>query len=188
MTRRDQMCAYTVTVLICCLCNGFVTNNMMNTRFLNRARNTRGGLYMSDLVDSSILTSYGSDDNDMIRLLSNEKTRLLLEMWTMNPEWETREMRKMSVIANRDDPKDIFLAYAPNYNEKSRIQCLFLARAVVKKIDEDKLDVACLMILSGVFCPFAKGQIDSYKFKSLVQQVIPIFPIDFTALLKKPHI
>ena len=145
---------------------------------------------MSDLIDPALKIAYGGDDEVKIRLLSNEKTKLLLDMWTMNPEWETEEMKNMYLIANRDDPNDIFLGYCPKYNNKNRVLYIFLAKVVIAVTDRDKYDegisVAYLSIISGVSCPFVKGYISSYEFKDLIQEAIPIMPIDYAPLLKNP--
>ena len=145
---------------------------------------------MSDLIDPALKLAYGGDDEVKIRLLSNEKTKLLLDMWTMNPEWETEEMKNMYLIANRDDPNDIFLGYCPKYNKRNRILYIFLAKVVITTTNTDEYDegisVAYLSIISGVSCPFVKGYVSSYEFKDLIQEAIPIMPIDYAPLLKNP--
>ena len=108
-------------------------------------------------------------------------------MWTMNPGWETEEMKNMYLIANRDNPNDIFLGYAPEYNGKKRIIYIFLSRVVITNTEgEEGVSVAYLSIISGVVCPFAIGDISSYEFKDLIQEAVPIMPIDYSPLLKNP--
>ena len=180
---------YVYNILILFLVKGFVTksSNLLKKR---RKIKLKGTCYMSDLIDPAIKLAYGGDEDPKIRLLSNEKTKLLLDMWTMNPEWETEEMKNMYLIANRDDSNDIFIGYAPEYNKKKRVLYIFLAKVVIAVTDANKYDegisVAYLSIISGVSCPFVKGYISSYEFKDLIQEAIPIMPIDYAPLLKNP--
>ena len=180
---------YIYNILILFLVKGFVTksNNLLKKK---RKIKLKGECYMSDLIDPALQLAYGGDDEVKIRLLSNEKTKLLLDMWTMNPEWETEEMKNMYLIANRDDSNDIFLGYCPKYNNRNRVLYIFLAKVVIATTDTDDYDegisVAYLSIISGVSCPFVKGYVSSYEFKDLVQEAIPIMPIDYAPLLKNP--
>ena len=180
---------YVYNILILFLVKGFVTksNNLLKKK---RKIKLKGECYMSDLIDPALQLAYGGDDEVKIRLLSNEKTKLLLDMWTMNPEWETEEMKNMYLIANRDDSNDIFLGYCPKYNNRNRVLYIFLAKVVIATTDTDDYDegisVAYLSIISGVSCPFVKGYVSSYEFKDLVQEAIPIMPIDYAPLLKNP--
>jgi hypothetical protein len=180
---------YIYNILILFLVKGFVTKNS-NLLKKRRKIKLKGTCYMSDLIDPALKIAYGGDDEVKIRLLSNENTKLLLDMWTMNPEWETDEMKKMYLIANRDDPNDIFLGYCPKYNNKNRVLYIFLAKVVIavtgKDKEEEGISIAYLSIISGVSCPFVKGYISSYEFKDLIQEVIPIMPIDYAPLLKNP--
>lgn len=145
---------------------------------------------MSDLLEPALKKSYGEDEEPKIRLLSNEKTKLLLDMWTMNPEWETEEMKNMYLIADRDDSNDMFIGYSPEYNKKNRVLYIFLAKVLIGVTDEDEdnegISVAYLSIISGVTCPFVKGYVSSYEFKDLIQEAIPIMSIDYAPLLKNP--
>ena len=180
---------YVYNILILFLVKGFVTksNNLLKKK--NKIK-LKGRCYMSDLIDPALQLAYGGDDEVKIRLLSNEKTKLLLDMWTMNPEWETEEMKNMYLIANRDDPNDIFLGYCPKYNKRNRVLYIFLAKVIITVTGDDEenegISVAYLSIISGVSCPFVKGYISSYEFKDLIQEAIPIMPIDYAPLLKNP--
>ena len=180
---------YIYNILILFLVEGFVTksSNLLKKRSKIKLKGT---CYMSDLIDPALKLAYGGDDEVKITLLSNEKTKLLLDMWTMNPEWETEEMKNMYLIANRDDPNDMFIGYSPKYNERNRVLYIFLAKVVIAVTGEDEdnegISVAYLSIISGVSCPFVKGYVSSYEFKDLIQEAIPIMPIDYSPLLKNP--
>jgi len=183
------MMRYVYNILILFLVKGFVTKN--NNLLKKRGKiKLKGMCYMSDLIDPALQLAYGGDDEVKIRLLSNEKTKLLLDMWTMNPEWETEEMKNMYLIANRDDPNDMFIGYCPKYNKRNRVLYIFLAKVVIAVTGEDEdnegISVAYLSIISGVSCPFVKGYVSSYEFKDLIQEAIPIMPIDYSPLLKNP--
>ncbi len=180
---------YIYNILILFLVEGFVTKS--STLLKRRSKiKLKGTCYMSDLIDPALKLAYGGDDEVKIRLLSNEKTKLLLDMWTMNPEWETEEMKNMYLIANRDDTNDMFIGYCPKYNERNRVLYIFLAKVVIAVTGEDEdnegISVAYLSIISGVSCPFVKGYVSSYEFKDLIQEAIPIMPIDYAPLLKNP--
>ena len=180
---------YVYNILILFLVKGFVTKN--NNLLKKRGKiKLKGMCYMSDLIDPVLQLAYGGDDEVKLRLLSNEKTKLLLDMWTMNPEWETEEMKNMYLIANRDDPNDMFIGYCPKYNKRNRVLYIFLAKVVIAVTGEDEdnegISVAYLSIISGVSCPFVKGYVSSYEFKDLIQEAIPIMPIDYSPLLKNP--
>ena len=180
---------YVYNILILFLVKGFVTKN--NNLLKKRGKiKLKGMCYMSDLIDPALQLAYGGDDEVKLRLLSNEKTKLLLDMWTMNPEWETEEMKNMYLIANRDDPNDMFIGYCPKYNKRNRVLYIFLAKVVIAVTGEDEdnegISVAYLSIISGVSCPFVKGYVSSYEFKDLIQEAIPIMPIDYSPLLKNP--
>ena len=180
---------YVYNILILFLVKGFVTksNNLLKKK--NKIK-LKGRCYMSYLIDPVLQLAYGGDDEVKLRLLSNEKTKLLLDMWTMNPEWETEEMKNMYLIANRDDPNDIFLGYCPKYNKRNRVLYIFLAKVIITVTGDDEenegISVAYLSIISGVSCPFVKGYVSSYEFKDLIQEAIPIMPIDYAPLLKNP--
>ena len=183
------MMRYVYNILILFLVKGFVTKN--NNLLKKRGKiKLKGMCYMSDLIDPVLQLAYGGDDEVKLRLLSNEKTKLLLDMWTMNPEWETEEMKNMYLIANRDDPNDMFIGYCPKYNKRNRVLYIFLAKVVIAVTGEDEdnegISVAYLSIISGVSCPFVKGYVSSYEFKDLIQEAIPIMPIDYSPLLKNP--
>ena len=179
-----RKCIYNFLILF--MINGFVTKT--NILFKNRRKKkVKACYYMSDLIDPTMKLTYGGDDESEIRLLTNEQTKILLDMWTMNPGWETEEMKNMYLIANRDNPNDIFLGYAPQYNGKKRIIYIFLSRVVITNTEgEEGVSVAYLSIISGVVCPFAIGDISSYEFKDLIQEAVPIMPIDYSPLLKNP--
>ncbi len=175
--------------LILFMVNGFVTKN--NNLYKNiRKIKLKSEFYMSDLIEPALKVTYGGDDEPLIRILTNEDTKLLLDMWTMNPEWETDEMKKMYLIANRNGINDMFIGYSPEYNGKNRVLYIFLAKVVIavtgKDEDNEEISVAYLSIISGVSCPFVKGHISSYEFKDLIQEAIPIMPIDYAPLLKNP--
>ena len=180
---------YIYNFLILYLVDSFVTksNNLLKK---GRKIKLKGTCYMSDLLEPALKKSYGEDEEPKIRLLSNEKTKLLLDMWTMNPEWETEEMKNMYLIADRDDSNDMFIGYSPEYNKKNRVLYIFLAKVLIGVTDEDEdnegISVAYLSIISGVTCPFVKGYVSSYEFKDLIQEAIPIMSIDYAPLLKNP--
>ncbi len=180
---------YIYNILILFLVKGFVikSNNLLKDR---RKIKLKARCYMSDLIEPALKVTYGGGEEPKIRILSSETTKLLLEMWTMNPEWETDEMKKMYLIANRDGINDMFIGYSPEYNGKNRVLYIFLAKVVIaitgKDEDDNETSVAYLSIISGVSCPFVKGYVSSYEFKDLIQEAIPIMPIDYAPLLKNP--
>lgn len=156
-------------------------------RFPPKYRSYKTSMFMIDTLDPTSTLLGGNHDNNDIMLLSHEKVNLILDMWTMNPYWETDEMSKMYHIVKRDDPNDIFIGYSPIYNNKNRVLYIFLCRVVFsEKKHENSVTIAYLSVLSGISCPFVKDYVNSYQFKDLIQEAIPIMPIDFKPLLKNP--
>lgn len=162
--------------------NGFITNNIISKK-INRHKTL---INRSHVIDPLVEITYGDEENK-IQLLSNEKVKILLDCWSMNTEYETREMREMYMILNNDDPNDLFLGYSPKYNGKNRIIYIFLAKVLINNNEKDSpLTIAYLSIIMGISCPYVKGYVSSFEFKKLVQEAIPIMGIDFGPLLKNP--
>ena len=125
-----------------------------------------------------ILVDLGGDNQD-IRHLTREKAQLVLEIWSTIPDWETTESKLMTIAAEKENSRDIYLGYCPEYRGKHTIRYLFHTRVVFG-------ENPYLSVLNGVRCPFDDSNLSSYKFKEKVKEAIPILPISFAALMKNP--
>ena len=126
----------------------------------------------------SLFVGLGGNDQD-IRHLSREKAQLVLEIWSTIPDWETTESKLMTIAAGKDNSRDIYLGYCPEYRGKHTIRYIFHTRVEFG-------NNPYLSVLNGVRCPFDDSDLSSYKFKEKVSEAIPIVPISFAALMKNP--
>ena len=103
----------------------------------------------------------------------------MLEIWSTIPDWETTESKLMTIAAEKENSRDIYLGYCPEYRGKHTIRYLFHTTVVFG-------ENPYLSVLNGVKCPFDDSNLSSYKFKEKVKEAIPILPISFAALMKNP--
>lgn len=121
----------------------------------------------------------GNNNNEDIRHLTREKAQLVLEIWSTCQDWETTESKSMILATEKENSKDIYIGYCPEYKGKHTIRYLFHSRVVFG-------ENPYLSVLNGVRCPFDDSDLPSYKFKEKVTEAISVLPISFAALMKNP--
>tara|TARA_Y100000816_G_C26057954_1_gene555316 strand:+ start:487 stop:1062 length:576 start_codon:yes stop_codon:yes gene_type:complete len=154
------------------IANGFINSNSRGNTILYSSAPP-----MEPPTDS-LLVGLGGNEQD-IRPLTREQAQLVLEIWTTSPDWETTESKLMTLATEKENSRDIYLGYCPEYRGKHTIRYLFHSRVVFG-------ENPYLSILNGVRCPFDDSDLPSYKFKEKVTEAISILPISFAALMKNP--
>tara|TARA_B100000401_G_scaffold232141_1_gene157129 strand:+ start:254 stop:820 length:567 start_codon:yes stop_codon:yes gene_type:complete len=112
-----------------------------------------------------------------IRHLTREQAKLVLEMWTLNIEWNTQETQLMKATLETENDNDLFFGYCPEVDEQYSIRYMFHSRII-------KGERPYLSVTQGIKCPFDISSISSYGFKAKLIEAIPIIPISFITLLQ----
>lgn len=125
-----------------------------------------------------VLVDLGGSSKD-VRFVTKDQAKLVLEIWTTNKEWESRESKFMMNVLERDNTNDLFVGYCPEYQNKHTIRYLFHMRVAFG-------ENPYLSVINGVSCPFDSSDLSSYQFKERLAEVVPILPISFEKLLQNP--
>jgi hypothetical protein len=103
-----------------------------------------------------------------VRFVTKDQAKLVLEIWTTNKEWESRESKFMMNVLERDNTNDLFVGYCPEYQNKHTIRYLFHMRVAFG-------ENPYLSVQNGVSCPFDNSDLSSAI--HLAQSLFCIFEV-----------